>query len=54
MLGLNASDTDGQAIGQKPAGLAGGLQIKVGGFFPAAQLPTEALMEDPSMREPPK
>ena len=49
MLGVNASGADGQAIGQKPAGSAGRLQTEVGGFIRAAQLPTEALTEDPSM-----
>ena len=49
MLGVNASGAVGQAIGQKPAGSAGRLQTEVGSFIPAAQLPTEALTEDPSM-----
>ena len=47
--GVNASGADVQAIGQKPAGSAGRLQTEVAGFIPAAQLPTEALAEDPSM-----
>ena len=49
MLGVNASGADGQVIGKKPAGSAGRLQTEVGGFIRAAQLPTEALTEDPSM-----
>lgn len=49
MLGINASGADGQVIGQKPAGSVGRLPTEVGGFIPAAQLPIEALAEDPSM-----
>ena len=43
MLGVNASDVDGQAIGQKPVGSAGRLQTEVVGFIRVAQLPTKAL-----------
>ena len=46
---MNASDVDGQAIGQKPVGSAGRLQTEVVGFIRVAQLPTEAFTEDPSM-----
>ena len=49
MLGVNASGVDGQAIGQKPVGSAGRLQTEAGGFIRVAQLPIEALTEDPSM-----
>ena len=49
MLGVNASDADGQAAGKKTAGSAGRLQTEVDDFIRAAQLPTEALMEDSSM-----
>ena len=49
MLGVNASGADGQAIGQKPAGLASRLQTEVGGFIRAAQLPIDAFTGDPSM-----
>ena len=50
MLGVNASGTGSQAIGQKPAGSAGRLQKVVGGFVRAGQLTIEVLMEDPSMK----
>jgi len=49
MLGANPSSADGHAIAQKPAGSAGRLQIEVGGFIPAVQLPIEVLTEDHSM-----
>ena len=49
MLGVYASDADGQAVGKKPAGSTGRLQTEVDDFIRAAQLPTEALMADSSM-----